>query len=319
MCRCIALILLLIFFRTAFPAGAGDSAAVKNENYFRYTYDNDFFNATDRYYTQGVRFELILNPLKYNPLSRLLPGIPKASKNYSGIAFERDGFTPRSIRVDSIYRERPFAGISFLSSFRISLSKEKKQSLYSQLDLGIIGPWSRGAEEQKYIHAKLDNIQPLGWENQIANDVVVNYTMRYEKGILMRKYIEFIGMLEARAGTLYDDVSVGAILRFGLMHGYFNNAGLSKKDDRKFQCYIFLRGKAKAVGYNATLQGGMFNKSSIYTLEAREISRLVGTGSGGIMIAYKRVSLEYSRSYISAEFSDGLCHGWGRVGINVCF
>lgn len=300
---------------------SADSIAPKQENYFRYNYDNDFFSATDRYYTQGVRLELILNPLRKNPVSKLLPRINKTARNYYGIAFERDGFTPRSIRHDSIYYgERPYAGISFLSSFLLSIDKEKQQRLYSQLDLGIIGPASLGKEEQQYIHRKLKNIQPLGWEYQVANDVVVNYTLQYEKGFLMRKHVEFIGMMEARAGTLYDDVSMGGTLRIGKMHGYFDNLGLSKDGSHnKFQCYIFLREKVKAVGYNATMQGGAFNKSSVYTLRVGEISRVVGTAYVGIVIAYKRVSIEYTKAYITQEFISGLSHGWGHCNISVCF
>jgi len=302
-------------------AQAADSIPQKQENYFRYTYDNDFFSATDRYYTQGVRFELILNPLRKNPVSKLLPRISKAARNYYGIAFERDGFTPRSIRHDSIYfGERPYCGTSFLSFFRISIDKEKQQRLYSRLDLGILGPASLGKEEQQYIHRKLKNIQPLGWEYQVANDVVLNYTLQYEKGFLMRKHVEFTGLLEARAGTLYDDVSMGGTLRMGWMHGYFDGLGLSKDGSRnKFQCYIFLREKVKAVGYNATMQGGVFNKSSIYTLRVGEISRVVGTAYVGIVIAYKRVSIEYTKAYITQEFISGLSHGWGHCNISVCF
>ncbi|MCW3103470.1 MAG: hypothetical protein JWO09_1910 [Bacteroidetes bacterium] len=302
-------------------AQAADSIPHKQENYFRYNYDNDFFSATDRYYTQGVRLELILNSLRKNPLTILLPRISKTARNYYGIAFERDGFTPRSIRHDSIYfGERPYAATSFLSSFRISIDKEKQQRLYSQLDLGILGPASLGKEEQQYIHRKLKNIQPLGWEYQVANDVVVNYTLQYEKGFLLKKHVELTGMLEARAGTLYDDVSMGGTLRMGWMQGYFEGLGLSK-DARhdKFQCYIFLREKVKAVGYNATMQGGVFNKSSIYTLRVGEISRVVGAAYVGIVIGYKRVSIEYTKAYITQEFTSGLSHGWGHCNISVCF
>lgn len=300
--------------------GQGDTVPKKPENYFRYSYDNDFFSSTDRYYTQGIRFELILNSLKYNPLSYLLIKINKKVKNYNGLAFERLGFTPRSIRVDSIYRgERPFAAVSFLSSFLISLDNGKQQKLFSQIDLGVIGPSSFGEEEQKYIHRKLNNIQPLGWEHQIANDVIVNYTLQYEKGLIMKRYIEMIGTTEARIGTLYDDACIGGFFRLGRMHNYFLNPGTTTFPGyKKFQFYGFLRGKIKVVGYNATMQGGIFSKS-INTISSNNIERVVASGSFGVVIAYKRVSLEYTKWYISPEFRHGLSHGWGHCNISVCF
>lgn len=314
---------LLVLFMTCFNMGlfAQDSLHLKQENYFRYTYDNDFFSATDRYYTQGVRLELILNPLKHNPLTKLLFRVNKEACNYYGLAFERDGFTPRSIRHDSIfYGERPYAGISFLSSFLISVDKSNSQRLSSYLNLGVIGPYSKGAEEQMYIHRKLKNIQPLGWQYQIANDVIINYNIQYEKGLVLKKNVEFIGMLEARAGTLYDDAAIGGTLRFGKFQGYFDDLGVTKNSsNKKFRCYFFLKENVRAVGYNATMQGGVFNKGSVYTIDVGDISRVVGTAYAGFVIAYKRVSIEYSKAYITPEFYGGLSHGWGHCYITVCF
>ncbi|HEX8515149.1 MAG TPA: lipid A deacylase LpxR family protein [Bacteroidia bacterium] len=316
-----ALVCIILIFKFLNPLAAGnDSLNVRHENYFRYTYDNDFFNATDRYYTQGVRLELVLNTLQRNPVSKALLRF-EGKNNYHGIAFERDGFTPRSIRVDSVYRgERPYAGFSVLSFFLISLDKAGKQKLYSQLELGVIGPLSMGEEEQKYIHRKLKNIQPLGWEHQVRNDIVLNYTARYEKGLVSHPNVELIGLVEARAGTLYDDASTGFMMRLGIMHGYFDNPGLSKTPGtRKFQCYFFTRLIVKGVAYNATMQGGIFNRSSPHIISSAQITRIVGLAAAGIVISYKRLSLEYSKSYITPEFNGGLYHGWGRAGINVCF
>jgi hypothetical protein len=112
---------------------------------------------------------------------------------------------------------------------------------------------------------------------------------------------------------------VVGLFRFGRMHNYFSNLGISKYPGyKKLQFYAFLKGKIKAVAYNGTLQGGMFSKS-IYTIEPENIERVVAAGSFGFVIAYKRVSLEYTKWYISPEFRNGLSHGWGHCNISVCF
>jgi hypothetical protein len=298
-----------------------DSVALAHENYFRYTYDNDFFSATDRYYTQGVRLELILQGFKYNPVRCLLIPLNHTTKKYYGLAFERDGFTPRSIRHDSIYfGERPYAGLSYLSSFIMSLDSVKNQKMTSCLDLGIIGPASLGAEEQMFIHKKLNNIQPLGWEYQIANDVVINYKVKYEKGLIQSKSFEVIGLVEGRAGTLYDDLSLGGTIRVGRLKNYFADLGTARfSRNRKLQFYFLLQGALKGVAYNATMQGGAFNHSSVHTLGSDEVNRLVLTYSGGVVFAYKRLSIEYTKAYITKEFYNGLNHGWGHCYITVCF
>jgi lipid A 3-O-deacylase len=317
--KTLQVMIMFMVSNSFFLKGQIDSS--QTENYFRSTYDNDFFSATDRYYTQGVRLELILHVFKKNPLSRILIPIKPDSRNYYGVAFERDGFTPRSIRHDSIfYGERPYAGISFLSFFLVSSDKERKQRLSTYLDLGIIGPRSLGAEEQMYIHRKLRNIQPLGWQYQIANDIIVNYKIKYEKGLIQHKNFELMGFLEGRAGTLYDDLSLGSIIRIGRLQNYFDNLGTARfSSGRKFQCYLMFQGSVKGVVYNATMQGGVFNRGSVYTLDAGEIARIIAIGYGGIVIAYKRISLEYTKAYTSREFYTGLNHSWGRCNISVSF
>jgi lipid A 3-O-deacylase len=316
------IILFVLFSAGSFAQSVDSSMQLKGERYFRFNYDNDFFSATDRYYTQGIRVELILPVFKRSPLSATLIPLKKSSKNYYGLALQQDGFTPISIRHDSIqYGERPYASVFFLSSFLVSINKESQKRLTSQLDLGVIGPNGYGEQEQKGIHHATNNFQPLGWEYQIANDVILNYSLNYEKGFLIRKNFELIGLIEGRLGTLYDDLSIGSTMRIGLMHNYFENLGLTNGNitNRKFQCYLFIREKAKAVGYNATMQGGVFNKKSVYTIPAKDVNRVVGIAYVGISIAYKRISIEYTKAYISPEFYQGLAHSWGHCNISFCF
>lgn len=298
-----------------------DSLKTK-ERLFRYTYENDFFSATDRYYTQGIYFELILPSFKKAIFSKTLIPLRHANINYYGINIERQGFTPVSISHEGIfYGERPFACVFYLSHSLISINTQKRIRLNTKLDLGIIGPMAKGEEEQKAIHKSLVNIQPLGWENQIANDYVVNYDLLYEKGVIEKKHLEIVGLAGCRAGTLYDDISGGVLIRAGWMNSYFENLGIVKHSQakKKFRCTLFARGEVKIVGYNATMQGGVFNKKSIYTLPDSNITRVVATTSAGITISYKRLSLEYAKFYITPEFKNGVDHGWGHIVIFFCF
>ena len=300
---------------------AENDSLYKGNRFVRFNYDNDFFSATDRYYTQGVYLEIVLPIFKKTILAKTLIPLKRSSENNYGMSIERQGFTPRSIRHEGLYiGERPFAAVSYISHSLVSTDKDRSLRLSTKINLGIMGPNSRGAEEQKGIHYALNNIQPLGWENQIENDYVLNYDVSVEKGLLSKKHLEFIVSGDVRIGTLYDDIGAGGMIRLGKMHSYFSDPGLTRdRTAKKFQCYVFAKGKVKAVGYNATMQGGMINRNSIYTIPAKDITRVVGTFYYGIVIAYKRFALEYSKAEISSEFRNGLCHGWGRVGINVCF
>lgn len=313
------IIMVLVLIGNISMSQTADSIT-KTENYIKLNYDNDFFSATDRYYTQGIQFQVITRYMKYSPLSYALIPITKNARNYYGINLEQDCFTPKSIRYDTLnYLERPFAATAFLSHMLVSLDKDKKQLLQTQLDLGVIGPCARCEDEQKAIHKALVNIRPLGWENQIAHDYIINYRARYEKALIYTRYAELMANVSLRAGTLYTDAALGIQARVGLFSPYFNNLGLDKNNSKKIKLYAVFKANARAVGYNATMQGGFFYRNSIFTVPDKDISRMVYDGMAGIILGIQRVSFEYSRYYITPEFVRGVDHGWGRVAITVCF
>jgi lipid A 3-O-deacylase len=201
------------------------------------------------------------------------------------------------------------------------LDNKKNPRLTTELDLGVIGPNGKGEEEQKTIHRWLNNIQPLGWQYQISNDLVLNYFVQYEKGISVKKHAEMIAFCNANFGTLYDNAGGGLIFRAGWLNPYFETLSLFKHAEagKKFRCTFIAKGELKVIGYNATLQGGMFNRNSIYIIPDKNVERIVADVSAGIILSYKRLSLEYTKFYITPEFRNGLDHGWGHINITVCF
>ena len=299
------------------------SLPAKTENYFSLHYDNDFFSHTDRYYTQGILITLIHPLVSHSPISRLLIRLDKQALNYYGLHLEQDVFTPISIRHEGIfYGERPYAAVFFASHSLTSISSMKHLLIRSSLDLGVVGPAAEGEQEQKAIHKAINNLQPLGWQYQISNNAVVNYNVKVEKGFWNKKHVELMGSGTLRLGTLYTDVGAGLYARLGVFSPYFNNLGLENnpsKRSNKFKIYAIARLNTRLVGYNATLQGGLINTSSIYTLSSAEVSRFVLDCQGGLVVAYKRLSLEYSKVYITPEFKNGVDHSWGSCIISVCF
>ena len=123
--------ILFCFSSIAGFSQINDSVAgkLKTENYFSFVYDNDFFNATDRYYTQGIILSLVHPSLRYSPFSYTLIKLKNADRNYHGIQLEQDVFTPRTIRYNKgaiYYGERPFTALFFLSHSLTSMNSEKK-------------------------------------------------------------------------------------------------------------------------------------------------------------------------------------------------
>jgi hypothetical protein len=183
----------------------------------------------------------------------------------------------------------------------------------SRLDLGVIGPAALGGTVQKTIH----DIEPVGWQNQISNDVVLNYAFQVEKGIPLGKTLMFTGMAGGQIGTLRSNLSAGTGLRISNGLGYFESAFLKPAGPasrNRLTYYIHLTADATLVGYDATLQGGITHPDgSVYRISSRDIGRFVFHAKAGAGLNFRRFTLEAEHVYLTPEFSSGKAHMWTRL------
>ena len=289
---------------------------IESDSYFRFNYDNDYFAATDENYTQGYNLELVLPSLSKNPINALFLKTENTSTVY-GLAIEHIGFTPNNYASDEIqFGDRPFAAAIMLKSFKISTDTNKKSRITSSLSLGLMGPGAFDEEMQVGIHKVTGNKIPMGWQHQIRNDVVVNYDIDYEKqlleyGDLMTLQAQF----NVQFGTLFSNVSTGLNGTIGLI-----NSAYSESDSpKKFQVYVYSQAFATVVGYDATLQGGLFSKESPYTIASGDVERLKAQFNYGLIVKTKTLYFEYSRSAITKEFETGQSAKWGGIRIGFIF
>ncbi|MEI8279947.1 MAG: lipid A deacylase LpxR family protein [Bacteroidota bacterium] len=287
---------------------------INSDSYFRLNYENDFFSATDLYYTQGIHAEIASPVLKYNPINKILIHLHWRNTKY-GLAIEHDGYTPSSLLNDKIlYGDRPYASVIMLKSFMICTDTIHMQRFSTTLVTGDIGPSTGGEQMQKGIHRALDGIQPRGWSHQIQNDIELNYQVDYEKQILCGKYYSIDADAMARAGTLSDKAGIGITAILGLFQSPFIT-----KSNRKFAMYFYEHTELASIGYDATLQGGLFDRNNPYTIDNKQIMRLTFQNRYGVAVAYKRLYLEYFQAFITKEFSTGSDHHWGGIQIAFTF
>jgi len=221
-------IIFTVFLQTVIGQKIDNTVAfrdIKSDNYFRFNYDNDFFTATDKNYTQGYSLELVAPCFKANPLNRLFY-TPKDVETRYGLALEHIGFTPARFEFPEVqFGDRPFAAAIMLKSFMISTDSTKKNRFTSAFSLGLIGPGAFGKEMQVAIHTALDNKIPLGWRNQIKNDLVVNYEIGYEKQLVRYKdLVSLQANANAKVGTLFTNVSLGVNTTFGIINSPFSSS-----------------------------------------------------------------------------------------------
>jgi lipid A 3-O-deacylase len=291
---------------------------LSRETFLKISFDNDILDYTDRFYTNGIRFDLINPVFQQFPLTKLMIPYWRSGINYYGISLVQNMYTPSTTKVEGIlFGDRPYAAYLYFGTFKITNDPVKRFRQTSELDIGVIGSYSFGEYIQKSFHNEVPtNSSPLGWEYQIKNDLVLNYQLTYEKGIYNRRYIDINLNGTGSLGTLYTNISGGFLFRTGLQNPYFVNLGQAKRKTNKenklrnTQLVFFITSRAKLIGYDATLQGGFFNKSSEYTISSNNISRVVFQGSAGITVVYSGVRLDIEQFLLSPEFQDGWWHKW---------
>ncbi len=324
--KCVLLNILLIgSILTGYSQKIDNTASfriIDGGRYLRLNYENDYFTATDQYYTQGINFESV-NPT-YNkfPLSKLLI-TSKTGKAQYGIAVEHNGYTPTSIKSNEIlYGDRPFAGAIMLKSFAMTNDTVKHHRITSSLTLGVIGPAAGAYQMQRAIHSWINGQEPFGWQYQIQNDVVLNYEAGIEKNIWAPgKSFLINGFGNGRLGTLNSKVSIGAVVMLGRLNSAISSIFLNDKapSKRKVRFHLYAQPMANVIGYDATLQGGLFNKESPYTISASDVSRVTFQVNYGGILSVGSLQLDYFKTFITKEFETGTDHRWGGIRIGVKF
>ena len=223
---------------------------INAKRYFRFNYDNDYFASRDQDYTQGYSFELVSPNLQKNPINKILFN-PKNSENKYGVSIEHIGFTSFNIKSPNIqFGDRPFAATIMLKSFAIATDTLRKSRLISSMNIGLIGPGAFGKEMQVAIHEATGNTIPEGWQNQIKNDVVLNYEVSYEKQLLSyRNLFSLQTNTRLRLGTLFTNAGFGLTTIFGIINTPFSTVKTKKI------CYVWfcaINGKCYLLRCNFT-------------------------------------------------------------------
>jgi len=321
-CRRPYIILFLYLLPVMASAQAIDNTMsfrnIHSDHYFRIYYENDFFTGTDRDYTQGIYIEKVNPYFRRFFLSKLLWRPRNTAVSY-GVALEQDVYTPNHLDDAGIlYGDRPYAGVLLLKTFLVSVDDERKERISSSLSTGLIGPGAGGEGMQKTIHHWINYITPLGWHNQIRNDLVLNYQLDYEKELWSCGTVfSLSGFGSVRLGTLSDKAAAGVTMMAGNFYSPFTNG--PNPSAKKIQWYFYDQPSVNGVGYDATLQGGVFDHSSPYTIAGSAVDRLGFQNKFGINLVLKKLCLEYFQTANTPEFRTSVYHRTGGIQVGFGF
>ena len=307
----------------------------QEENYlrksFRLTIDNDFLNyrgrGTDRYYTNGLQMEYSY-PQKERKFfgSTLLLRPWNDSVNLAHWKITQLMFTPDDIsETEILYKNRPYAGALFVTRGFTTFSHALNLSLHSEIDIGLIGPVSFAKNVQTWVHGVIRYNKPKGWDNQIKTDIVLNYNIDLDKQVINGKNFQGNLKLASRAGTLFNDLSIGFGLKAGklysCLHGYQDDCMIFKKNkSANSEVYFFSRGQLKFVLGNSLLQGGFIHSfknggNDFYHIDEEDMKRIVSVYETGVVINKLKWGFLFSQNFISPEFNMARTQLFGRLSI----
>ncbi|HEY5970979.1 MAG TPA: lipid A deacylase LpxR family protein [Pseudoxanthomonas sp.] len=209
--------------------------------------DNDslLLNRDDGFYTSGLR---------YTAASSL-------GAHSAGWRIGQELYTASDINLRGSQLRRgdhPYAAWAYVGVFGKTEQTDGSSRLLG-LDLGCLGPCAGGRAVQTRLHKLLNQPLPQAWDTQFKNEAgAMLYGAWTPRRWNASANVDFTPVLQARFGNIHTDASAGLTLRAGQLAP----GGV----------HAVLRMEARAVGYDATLQGGYFNDDEPRAVQPKRLT-----------------------------------------------
>jgi len=282
-----------------------------------FVHDNDIVFHRDRYYSSGITLKLYAEFIKKSPINKILLPSAKNEICYYSLGITHHMYTPEAtLTSDIVYGDYPYANYVLLGNYKMSFNTERRVKKTSGIELGLIGPITGGEFLQNSLHEKISiAITSEGWHNQIENDICIQYSALIEKGILNVDWLEVNGFVGGTLGVPHTEANIGTYIRIGYFSDYFKGMPVDVMAD--WQAWLYFSNSLYLVNYNASLQGGIYNQTSVYTITS--INKCLMHAKFGGVVQYKKLSVEYGMEVSSPEYQSAFWHRWGHIAVTYAF
>lgn len=258
-------------------------AIEKEMDFFTVTFENDVLFKEDGEYTNGLAVAWGYKDIKGFDDETLPSWLAfLADKTYLsnggdnkqydvGYGLAQTMQTSTDITVAELVEDdAPYAG--FLGWKSSLLAFDEHQVDEVGLILGVVGPASGAEQTQKFIHKITDSDEPMGWDNQLENELV----FRVDAKRLWRladfnvgsTEFDIIGGAVGGLGNLRSDVGGAVSLRWGqdLQRSFSSVAVIPARDpnplgNSKDGWYVFANLGVSYVANNIFIDGNTFKDS----------------------------------------------------------
>lgn len=262
-----------------------------------FTTDNDAFllQVKDAYYTNG--FFIAYRIADTNDLRKRIHSFELGQKI----------FTPLSRKAETISEiDRPYCGYLF-AKYTLTRSLKKDALFQWHASIGIVGSASLAKELQDSYHKLFRYKRFEGWRYQVRSALGLDLGLSYSTTAFnINNLVKIVPSFQANLGSTFTNVKAGAILCLGAFESNNNSILFNsrvtngkKGPKKKIELFIYTYPSITAQVYNATLEGGLFNKGTGAVL--MEPETLLFEQRYGICFAQERFSTRLEITQQSKE------------------
>lgn len=241
------MILVVISYMSVYGAYAG-GFIIKEEN--------DLFACRhkDQYYTQGLLLSYRDDVFTYD----------SGNKQWYVYGLRNQFYTPKDIKIaDPQPWDRPWSGLTAFSLEDWFV--HRSGSIMTEYLVGVAGSWSLSDQIQTTVHRWIGSPKPMGWSNQIPDEIVVNVTKRWyrPKELWGSRNGWGCDLTEISGGSLgnaFVNVEIAGLVRAGyrIPSDYRTEIIVPTLTQNRFYTYLTLEIGGRAVVQNMMLGGSLF-------------------------------------------------------------
>ncbi|MEM7298007.1 MAG: lipid A deacylase LpxR family protein [Bacteroidota bacterium] len=309
------LILGLVLFYTSF-LGFGQKKYLTRE--LQIENDNDAYTlnlSRDQYYSNGVaiRYRILRDSTKWKS------GTEKQIRSYE---INHRIYSPRHLWWTEMEEmDRPYAGQITLAANNEYYYKNQSY-LKLKAELGWMGPSLRTGDLQYHWHKTFGMQLPFGWDYEINDAPVINTYGTFSQTLVRGKTLDLTTESNLALGTTFTHARQELMIRFGTSKPIQNSTqyngvlGIENKGPGNQEFYFFLSPGLEYVAYNATIEGNLIGKESIYT-ETRE--PWVFQMRAGIMASWTKFDFALFYYRRTKETTEATFHKYVGIRMNQRF
>lgn len=259
--------------------------------------ENDVFSSalrlgkSDKWYTNGIKLVYSYDEENHMPQTKMMQDAVGSLASHllddgrrHGVVIGQLMYTPNNIAAATPQPNDRFYG-GWLYFGGVVQKNSANQTRTAELVIGMVGRYSFAEQAQKFIHRSFGYTTPAGWDYQIRSEPGVQFSYNNIVKFKSASYADASYYLGGVAGTVFDNLKGGFILRLGdnlekVPVSVIESPVLGAKL-KDHGWYLLLRGEIQGVLHNTFIDGSLFRADPFQSnIKSKPI---IGQLTGGII------------------------------------